>query len=611
MKTTLHFEAPPDLSVGRVRISHQNKTIVDWIATPDARHFVDEEAKPGIYSVEITPAGLPPQAVVFEVREGQANTVSLPSYTALASAGGNTTFYSTETNRSSAHFPTTELFSRMGSLRELNLSTSEASLFEPLRVGTDIRRMSVALSQEAFGRRESYGPFKGHCRLELNGSGFSLKIHRDDQRFEPSERVRLSASIEAVRIERCLVPMYLGGTTVDVLPSPLSASDIMIQVMPSDTRVRSLVRALDAGTIGEARAVQASVSLPAPASFLPASPSADPWAALVYGLLTIKFPEVFPKLTDEWTEELVVHLGWAFDAHIIRASHILTSAPEDRDDQIAAAVPAARHLAQAQVAGAPYYSYTNEVFGEIIGGLFEPEGAENPMLPKETRELIARILLRWNREFPLQRGAGVAFSWLRRDLKVLKETGTLVPNRRSTGVLKSRDTTVVFQGKLGASRITVSNAAGASVDDSLPDHVSYYADGRRVSEVLDYPALHRDPGPPDDPNKGRFGEQAGRQGYRLTAAFGPATRKRGCVAVTMVVVADDDANVELGADVWFFLHPTFSPSRVKVRFKGQRATLTVEAWGGFTVGIWIPSAGVELECDLSKLPYAPKMIQER
>jgi hypothetical protein len=35
------------------------------------------------------------------------------------------------------------------------------------------------------------------------------------------------------------------------------------------------------------------------------------------------------------------------------------------------------------------------------------------------------------------------------------------------------------------------------------------------------------------------------------------------------------------------------------------------AWGGFTVGVWIPSETVELELDLAREPDAPRIIRER
>ncbi|WP_349962882.1 pYEATS domain-containing protein [Rhizobium sp. ZPR3] len=613
MKTSLHFEAPADLSVGRVRISDPQKVIADWIATPELHSFLADDLAPGVYSAEISPAGLAPQAVLFEVKEGQANTVSLPTFMALASGGGNTSFYDTTTQRATAQVPMTELLSSAGIIDEFKLSPSETRSFEPLRLATAPRRISVALSQEAPGSRESYGPYQGSHRLELAVNALRIELHRSEQGFKPRERVRLSSSIESDRIERCLVPMYLGGTTIEMTPSHLFTSDITIQIMPVDIRLRAMVRALAAGTVAEAKAVKASVESKDAASIVPPAPSDDPWAAMVYGLLTLRFPEVFPLLEDTWTRDLLLHAGWAFDAHIVRACCILRSATEYHDDQVAAAVAAAKHLEMAQVAGAPYYSYSNELFGEMIGGLSESPGkVEAPFLPEASRDLIIRMLQRWNREFALQRGAGVAFSWLRRDLKALKENGSLVPNRRSTGVLRARDTTVIFQGTLSAGSITLGNAAVAAPEDSqASDEASLPVHGSSFTEKLDYPALHREPGPFDDPNSGRFGGQSEHDGFRLSASFGPPRKRRDWVSVTLEILADQSVGVELGTEAWFFLHPTFSPSRVKVVFRGNRAALSVEAWGGFTVGVWIPSAKVELESDLAQLSYAPRIIQER
>ncbi|MGP2516569.1 pYEATS domain-containing protein [Yersinia sp. 2545 StPb PI] len=53
------------------------------------------------------------------------------------------------------------------------------------------------------------------------------------------------------------------------------------------------------------------------------------------------------------------------------------------------------------------------------------------------------------------------------------------------------------------------------------------------------------------------------------------------------------------------------PSIIKVSFRGRHAQLRIQAWGGFTVGIWIPKANVELECDLSQLERAPSIIKSR
>jgi hypothetical protein len=77
------------------------------------------------------------------------------------------------------------------------------------------------------------------------------------------------------------------------------------------------------------------------------------------------------------------------------------------------------------------------------------------------------------------------------------------------------------------------------------------------------------------------------------------------------VEVDSSAKISLGDFAWFVLHPTFSPPMLKVAFRGSRARLRIQAWGGFTVGVWLPSSNVELECDLSVLPDAPAIIRDR
>ena len=58
------------------------------------------------------------------------------------------------------------------------------------------------------------------------------------------------------------------------------------------------------------------------------------------------------------------------------------------------------------------------------------------------------------------------------------------------------------------------------------------------------------------------------------------------------------------------MHPTFNPIHVQTTFRGREASLTVRAWGGFTVGAWLPDHQIELECDLAGLPDAPQIIRE-
>jgi len=45
------------------------------------------------------------------------------------------------------------------------------------------------------------------------------------------------------------------------------------------------------------------------------------------------------------------------------------------------------------------------------------------------------------------------------------------------------------------------------------------------------------------------------------------------------------------------------------KFNDGHAELKVTAWGGFTVGLWLPIQQVELELDLAEVPGAPQNIR--
>lgn len=64
-----------------------------------------------------------------------------------------------------------------------------------------------------------------------------------------------------------------------------------------------------------------------------------------------------------------------------------------------------------------------------------------------------------------------------------------------------------------------------------------------------------------------------------------------------------------GTSIQFYMHDSFKPSRFERTFSGGSAEVAVSAWGGFTVGIWIPSKGVELELDLATQASAPNVIR--
>lgn len=111
---------------------------------------------------------------------------------------------------------------------------------------------------------------------------------------------------------------------------------------------------------------------------------------------------------------------------------------------------------------------------------------------------------------------------------------------------------------------------------------------------------------PDDPQKGRFGGSATAGGYAARAQFA-STRSSDWTRIELAV----EGPARDGDPVEFHLHDSFHPQVETKRFAKGRAKLAVTAWGGFTLGVWLPAAGVELELDLAAVPGAPPPIRLR
>lgn len=110
----------------------------------------------------------------------------------------------------------------------------------------------------------------------------------------------------------------------------------------------------------------------------------------------------------------------------------------------------------------------------------------------------------------------------------------------------------------------------------------------------------------DDPQRGRFGVERQRRGFTLSAEF-EETSSRNWSRIVLQV----SGNAPDGTDVEFHLHDSFKPPLKVASFKKGTARTAVTAWGGFTVGIWIPSLQVELELNLATVRAAPRIIRTR
>jgi hypothetical protein len=436
-----------------------------------------------------------------------------------------------------------------------------------------------------------------------------IEVHAgDDSSPWRAQRVRLSTAIEGVQVESLLLPMYRGGTTISLLPSPLSAADIEIQVVPLEARVRALLRTMHAGTPDEAVAVRNDVLAQGDLRPLLSSERSDPWAAVLGGLLHVRFPDVFGALDAAWCQALAEQAGWVADVHVIHAQQILSSARPDLKSLQLAAARAIDQLGRAQATGWPYFAYTSQLFSEMLESLRTFENLDGA-----NREQLGGILAKWRRVLPLQASTGAASSRLSVDPgKAPSANGTLSPASRSKGELHEPHGTSVFQGWVQPNQISFDSSAVPPKRQVSPEgqavEVIPAIRPSSISRLDDPPALNRPPGPPDDPNKGRFGGQPSSKGYTLSVRFEKG-RNPNWASVVLTVTADRETPLDLGDVAWFFLHPTFSPQRIKVMFTGRRATLMVQAWGGFTTGVWLPHAQVELECDLAQQKGAPDIIR--
>ena len=715
VKTTLHFEGPSDLSVGTIRIHGEGQSVADWVATPGNLTFQTENIKPGLYATDIVPAGVAPQSVVFEVRAGEDNKVILPAFSTLSAFGSNTSYFDTRSQQTFdrlpaglkldlPEWPASTVDNAERSARE-DLPRAESAT--PLRMSKQSSRISIGLSEETRGP-DSFDTFRSPARMELFAGRVELDIPEDPQRdLWAARRVRLSTAIEQVRIERCLLPLYRGGTKITVSTPPFAPSDVEFNIVPVDSRARALLRALDAGTSAEAEAVCKHVVCKS----LERDPStaADPWVAMLLGLLSVRFPQIFGFIDPRWAASLAEHAGWAFDTHVIHASQILSAARDlhtttSRHEAVAEVVSL---FTRAQAAGSPYYRYTNQLFAEMAEGIAHYLEQETPQISATAVERFARVRKRWYRELPLQRGTGATFTWLARDSGALRTRRILVPNRHPSGRLPGHSTLVVFEGELSAGKISLlrghpsrqrpaparselfdetkpaespfayemftsplSWLAGAwfrrypffsmpldaiGDDDESKSTERPFAAGMMTSALSDEtkPAespfahemftsplswlvgawLRRDflsPMPwrgtgddllarrgstlgsasPGDPNKGQFGGQSRRDGFTLDVRFESAGNPE-FVTIVLTVMADAGARIGLEDYACFVLHPTFSPAEVKVPFRAGRAQLRIQAWGGFTVGVRIPTVAVVLECDLAQVNGAPQVIRTR
>jgi CO dehydrogenase nickel-insertion accessory protein CooC1 len=131
---------------------------------------------------------------------------------------------------------------------------------------------------------------------------------------------------------------------------------------------------------------------------------------------------------------------------------------------------------------------------------------------------------------------------------------------------------------------------------------------QQLKIALDATEGGRAPIDASDPQKGQWGGLAKRNGRELTATVKSVGDK--WFEVRLEVRALPSSPPLTGA-VKFHLHPTFQTSVISVAPVDGVATVTVVAWGAFTVGAAADGGETPLELDLAADSSLPKAFRER
>lgn len=595
MTSTLSIVAPSDMSIGRIRILGQEAQIGEWLATPTST-TCQFDVTAGMYTATVEPLGQLARSFTFSVHDGEANHVRLPTLRELAVTGD-------------------EFLNDIIDAAQLSTEVPSGAA----ETSASSRWLSIAISHDTLpGRVGGWRPYRSHPEpaITIAGGLAEVLIHRPVGGLSRQHgRLRLEYAVSGLRNERLMVPLFNGGTKVILRSTP--SSDVTALVFPAEMSRRALIQALYAGSVAEAQQITTEqLQQGSELSMEAISPDTDPWLETAIALLALRFPELERSTPRSKVDQLVANFDWIPDLLAVSARHHIDAAPSEKAEQAAAGAIALDLIAKCRRLGMPYFAYTAQIVGDMLNAL--SKSGATAVAEKANAELT-----KWKLRMPAQKAAGASFSWL--------VTGNKF--QPSLGNIDERFSKVIFRGSLHPGRFDVQSPAtgpakARSFDPYLTSQLRYTDDGLSHSpaisenntQITSHELLTRvrqDPNAvsmqileANDPHKGRWGGSATRDGYLLSAEFVLNAANRSWVTVILTVEADPELiSSSYNEPVEFFLHPTFHPDRIRTIFRGYRARIELGCYGGFTVGAWIPGAGVELELDLAELDDAPHIIK--
>lgn len=260
-----------------------------------------------------------------------------------------------------------------------------------------IRRVAVGVSLDEQPFRDGgWRPFDGPWEIFEGDqdSRWTFDIVRDlndPPLTARNARCRVHLAVEQTRVLRLLLPLFVGGVRLTI---DAQNGDVGIWVRPIDPTLHILMQALDTGSEADPLVLFDHVATTSSPGLLD-----DPWAAAVFGLLAHRIhPDAF---TVQDAIKLADQCPWLADASIIAASLIL--AGEDPDVALAL-----RHLSHARKVGAPYFTVSNEMLGDLL--VILAADAKDV----DDRATAQRELRLWRKRLPFQSAAGPYFAWVTR-----------------------------------------------------------------------------------------------------------------------------------------------------------------------------------------------------
>jgi len=195
---------------------------------------------------------------------------------------------------------------------------------------------------------------------------------------------------------------------------------------------------------------------------------------------------------------------------------------------------------------------------------------------------------------------------------------TVAKVERATAIANAAASTATENNELLLDNEARANAAGdiGAFEPSAPSERPLYENPQASAglDILEIPIRKRanyTGSSGTDPNAGKFGRKSSASGRELTAMLAPIETSKGKRMRVTLRVQSTDPTKPLVDPVTFFLHPTFRLPEVRVIPRYGKATLSVIAWGAFTVGAKVDNGRTSLELNLADVPDAPRWFISR